>query len=64
MKKVNFWQILGGLLIIVGVVLFFRDKTGKDDVVKQPGKGTPPPAATEPSTQPTAEPPTQPAPAS
>ena len=56
MKKVNFWQILGGLLIIVGVVLFFRDKTGKDDVVNQPDKGTPLPAATAPATQSAAAP--------
>ena len=28
--KVNFWQIVGGILIILGVVFAFRQKTGKD----------------------------------
>ena len=42
--KVNFWQILGGILIILGVIFAFRQKTGKD-VTPPP----PPPPATAPA---------------
>lgn len=37
--KVNFWQILGLVIIIIGVVFAFRQKTAKNDTVQ------PPPAA-------------------
>ena len=46
--KVNFWQILGGILIILGVIFAFRQRTGTDDTV-QPPPPPPPPAATAPA---------------
>lgn len=42
--KVNFWQGLGLVLIIVGVIFWARNKFG-DDTVPPP----PPPAATQPA---------------
>ena len=44
--KVNFWQVLGLVLIIVGVVLFARGKIGKDTVQPAAPSG---PAATAPA---------------
>ena len=43
--KVNFWQVLGLVLIIIGVVLFARDRIGRDTKPADP----PRPAATAPS---------------
>ena len=56
--KVNFWQVLGFVLIIIGVVLFLRDRTGTDDTIKptEPAR----PAATAPATGPTTAAPTAP----
>ena len=46
--KLNFWQWLGVVLLIVAVVLIFRKRTGPSDVVTAPGAGAPTtaPAAT------------------
>jgi drug/metabolite transporter (DMT)-like permease len=44
--KVNFWQVLGLLLIVVGVVFVARKKMGTSDV--QPPNG-PAPVATQPA---------------
>ena len=41
--KVNFWQILGIVILIAGVILVARKKTGKDDTIT--------PADTAPATQ-------------
>ena len=54
--KVNFWQILGIILIVVGAILFMRDKTSKNDT-RQPSNPAPAtapagPAATLPATGP------------
>lgn len=43
--KVNFWQILGVVLVVIGVVMFFRKPTGKNDVI------TPPPSQPAATTQ-------------
>ena len=56
--KVNFWQVLGFVLIVIGVVMFARKKTGPDDTVKpapapQRQMQTTPPTTT-PSTAPVA----------
>ena len=48
--KFNFWQVLGLILIIVGVVFFFRSKTGKNDE-RKPTTNIPA-AATAPATAP------------
>jgi hypothetical protein len=48
--KVNFWQILGIILIVVGVVFFARSKMGKTDEAR-PTIVTQPSAATAPATQ-------------
>jgi hypothetical protein len=57
--KVNFWQVLGLILIIAGFVLIARKKMGQTDVAPPGGGGgaANPPAATMP-----AEPSTAPAP--
>lgn len=44
--KVNFWQVLGVILIVVGVVFVARKKMGSSDV-KPPNGGTP--AVTQPA---------------
>ena len=31
--KVNFWQVLGLVLVVVGVILFARSKMSSDDTV-------------------------------
>lgn len=38
--KLNFWQILGIIILIVGVVLVARQKMGTNDTV-QPASPTP-----------------------
>jgi hypothetical protein len=38
--KINFWQVLGVILIIAGVIFFARSKTGKNDTT-QPNNSTP-----------------------
>jgi hypothetical protein len=45
--KVNFWQILGIILIILGVVFFARKKIGNQDKPPQSM-----PVTTTPATQP------------
>lgn len=42
--KVNFWQVLGLVLIIVGVVFVARNKMGTGDVKKNGAPQTSPPA--------------------
>ena len=56
--KINFWQVLGLLLIIVGVVLLARKRMGTSDVAPTTGDGTTPAAVApaEPTTGPTTEP--------
>ena len=46
--KVNFWQVLGLVLIIVGVIFVARNKMGTDDVKNN---GAPPPPPPPASTQ-------------
>jgi drug/metabolite transporter (DMT)-like permease len=48
--KVNFWQVLGLLLIIVGVVFVARNKMGSGDVKKNGAPAPTPPPATTPAT--------------
>ena len=31
--KVNFWQVVGVVLVIVGVIFYARSKMGSDDTV-------------------------------
>ena len=50
--KANIWQILGLILIIAGVVLFVRKKTGPGDTTPVPSNHTAPPAVTAPTTNP------------
>lgn len=40
--KINFWQVLGVILIIAGVIFFARSKTGKNDTT-QPASQPPAP---------------------
>jgi drug/metabolite transporter (DMT)-like permease len=47
--KINFWQIIGLVLIIAGVVVVARNKLGKNDTVPQPTTTTPAPVATQPA---------------
>ena len=57
--KANIWQILGLILIIAGVVLFVRRKTGPDTTPPPANGGThTAPAAVTPTTAPTATAPT------
>ena len=49
--KANIWQILGLILIIAGVVLFVRKKTGPGDTTPVPSNHTTP-AVTAPTTNP------------
>ena len=44
--KVNFWQVVGVVLIVVGVIFVVRRKTGTDDTV--PTNDTTP-VATQPA---------------
>jgi hypothetical protein len=51
--KVNFWQVLGVVLVIIGVVLFARKKTGTTDTTQPaPTQQQSRPATTEPTTAP------------
>jgi hypothetical protein len=50
--KANIWQILGLILIIAGVVMFVRKKTGPNDTTAAPSNHTAPAAATAPTTHP------------
>ena len=58
--KINFWQVLGLLLIIVGVVFMARKRMGTTDVAPAGGAGgtpavvVPAEAATGPTTEPAA----------
>ena len=54
--KLNFWQILGIILLIVGVVLIFRNRTATTDVRTE----TTNPTITAPTTAPTTAPSTAP----
>ena len=50
--KLNFWQWVGIILIIVGVVLFARRRTGTNDVVNtQPNTTNTVAPATTPATR-------------
>lgn len=46
--KINFWQAVGIVLIIVGGIFFLRGKISKDQTAK-PGGGDAPPAVTQPA---------------
>lgn len=50
--KANIWQILGLILIIAGVVLFMRKKTGPDTTPTPSNHTTPAVTATAPTTNP------------
>ena len=53
--KLNFWQILGIILLIVGVVLIFRNRTATTDVrteTTNPTNSTVTAPTTAPSTAP------------
>ena len=47
--KINFWQALGIVLIIVGGIFFLRGKISKDQTAKPTGGGDTPPALTQPA---------------
>jgi drug/metabolite transporter (DMT)-like permease len=48
--KLNFWQILGIVLVVIGVVMLVRRPTGRNDTVTPDNSN--PPAATSPTTAP------------
>jgi hypothetical protein len=51
--KANIWQILGLILVIAGVVLFVRKKTGPGDTTAPPiNHTTPAVTTTAPTTNP------------
>ncbi len=47
--KVNFWQALGVVLVVIGVIFYVRGKISKNDTVDP---ATHPPALTQPAATP------------